>query len=44
MFTHGTSDPFGTIDELRAAARLIPAPVEIVEIAGARHDLAPIYR
>lgn len=44
VFTHGTSDPFGTIDELRAAARLIPAPVEIVEIAGARHDLAPIYR
>ncbi|MCB1286774.1 alpha/beta family hydrolase [Mycolicibacterium sp.] len=44
VFTHGTRDPFGTIDELRAAARLIPAPVEIVEITGARHDLAPIYR
>jgi hypothetical protein len=39
MFTHGTSDPFGTIDELRAAAALIAAPVEIVEVAGARHDL-----
>jgi uncharacterized protein len=38
-FTHGTSDPFGTIDELRAAAALIPAPTEIVEIPGARHDL-----
>lgn len=44
VFTHGTRDPFGTIDELRAAATLIPAPVEIVEITGARHDLAPIYR
>jgi predicted alpha/beta-hydrolase family hydrolase len=39
VFTHGTSDPFGTIDELRAAAKLIAAPTEIVEIAGARHDL-----
>ena len=24
-FTHGTADPFGSIDELRAAAALIPA-------------------
>jgi uncharacterized protein len=39
VFTHGTSDPFGTIDELRPAAALIPAPTEIVEITGARHDL-----
>ncbi|HME17383.1 MAG TPA: alpha/beta family hydrolase [Mycobacterium sp.] len=39
VFTHGTSDPFGTLDELRAAAALIPAPTEIVEITGARHDL-----
>ena len=39
VFTHGTSDPFGTLDEARAAAALIAAPTEIVEIAGARHDL-----
>ncbi len=39
VFTHGTSDPFGTLDELRAAAALICAPTEIVEITGARHDL-----
>ena len=39
VFTHGTSDPFGTIDELRRAGGLIPAPTEIVEIIGARHDL-----
>src|SRR6202035_1699119 len=31
VFTHGTSDPFGTLDEVRAAAALIPAPTEIVE-------------
>ncbi|MFZ0904972.1 MAG: alpha/beta family hydrolase [Mycobacterium sp.] len=39
VFTHGTSDPFGTLDEVRAAAALIAAPTEIVEIIGARHDL-----
>jgi uncharacterized protein len=39
VFTHGTSDPFGTIGELRAAAALVAAPIDVVEIAGARHDL-----
>ena len=39
VFTHGTSDPFGSIDELRAAAALIPVSTEVVEITGARHDL-----
>jgi predicted alpha/beta-hydrolase family hydrolase len=39
VFTHGSSDPFGSLDELRAAATLIPAPTEIVAITGARHDL-----
>jgi predicted alpha/beta-hydrolase family hydrolase len=39
VFTHGTSDPFGTIDELRAAAGLISAPTEVVEVTGGGHDL-----
>jgi predicted alpha/beta-hydrolase family hydrolase len=39
VFTHGTSAPFGTVDELRAAAALIPAPTEVIEVTGARHDL-----
>lgn len=39
VFTHGTSDPFGTPAEVRAAAALIAAPTEVVEIIGARHDL-----
>ncbi|AEV71870.1 alpha/beta hydrolase superfamily enzyme, predicted hydrolase [Mycolicibacterium rhodesiae NBB3] len=39
VFTHGTADPFGSIEELSAAAALIPAASEIVEITGARHDL-----
>lgn len=39
VFTHGTSDPFGSIAELEAAARLVSGPTEIVEVTGARHDL-----
>ncbi|MBW0015501.1 alpha/beta family hydrolase [Mycobacterium sp.] len=39
VFAHGTSDPFGTIAEVRAAADLVAAPTDVVEIAGARHDL-----
>jgi predicted alpha/beta-hydrolase family hydrolase len=39
VFTHGTADPFGSIAELTAAAALIPAPTELIEITGARHDL-----
>lgn len=39
VFTHGSSDPFGSLEELRAAVALIPAPTAIVEVNGARHDL-----
>ena len=39
VFTHGTSDPFGTPAEVHDAAALIAAPTEVVEITGARHDL-----
>jgi predicted alpha/beta-hydrolase family hydrolase len=39
VFTHGTSDPFGTPAEVRDAAAMIEAPTEVVEITGARHDL-----
>jgi hypothetical protein len=38
-FIHGTSDPFGTPREVRDAAAMISALTEVVEIAGARHDL-----
>jgi uncharacterized protein len=41
VFVYGTSDPFGTPDEVRNAAAMIAAPSEVVEIAGARHDLRP---
>jgi predicted alpha/beta-hydrolase family hydrolase len=39
VFTHGTADPFGSPDEMRAALALVSAPTEFVEITGARHDL-----
>ena len=39
VFTHGTADSFGSIEELRAAAALVAGPAEIVEVTGARHDL-----
>ncbi len=40
VFVHGARDPFASTEELRAAVRLIPAPVEMVEIENAGHDLA----
>jgi predicted alpha/beta-hydrolase family hydrolase len=39
VFTHGTSDPFGSLDEIRAAAALVSGPTTIVEVTGGRHDL-----
>lgn len=39
VFTHGTADPFGSSDELRCAAALVPAATEIVEIEGSGHNL-----
>ncbi len=39
VFVHGTKDPFGTIDELEKALKLIPAPVTLIVIDGAGHDL-----
>jgi predicted alpha/beta-hydrolase family hydrolase len=39
VFVHGAKDPFGTPEELRTAVALIPAPVQLIEIEGAGHDL-----
>jgi hypothetical protein len=39
VFVHGTTDPFGSIDELTAAAKAIPAPTLIFPIERAGHDL-----
>jgi hypothetical protein len=39
LFIHGTRDGFGSIDELSAALKLIPARTELLPIAGAGHEL-----
>jgi uncharacterized protein len=39
LFIHGTRDPFGLPTEMEAAVKLIPAPVRLVLIDRAGHDL-----
>jgi uncharacterized protein len=39
VFVQGTSDPFGTIDEIKAALKLVAVPVVLMPIEGAGHDL-----
>lgn len=39
MFVHGTRDGFGSIDEVTVALRLIRARTELLQIAGAGHEL-----
>jgi hypothetical protein len=39
MFVHGMRDGFGSIDEMTAALKLIPAPTQILPIANAGHEL-----
>jgi uncharacterized protein len=39
VFVHGTSDPFGTIEEMQDALALIAAPATLIPVAGAGHDL-----
>jgi predicted alpha/beta-hydrolase family hydrolase len=40
LFVHGTSDPFGSLEEMQRAIQLIPAPTRLVPIERAGHDLA----
>ncbi len=39
LFVHGTRDPFGSLEELREALALIPAPTRLLPIDGTGHDL-----
>ena len=39
LFVHGTQDGFGSIDELVAALKLIPARTKLLPITGAGHEL-----
>ncbi len=39
LFVQGTRDPFGTIDEIEQALKLIPAKTKLLTVEGAGHDL-----
>jgi predicted alpha/beta-hydrolase family hydrolase len=39
LFVHGTRDPFGSIEEIEAARKLIPAKTLLLTVGGAGHDL-----
>jgi predicted alpha/beta-hydrolase family hydrolase len=40
LFVHGTEDPFGSLEELRDAMALVPAPTDLLAVEGAGHDLS----
>lgn len=39
LFVHGTRDPFGSIEELQQAMKMIPAKTKLLTVEGAGHDL-----
>ncbi len=39
LFVHGTHDPFGSIEELQRALKMIPARTMLLPVEGAGHDL-----
>jgi predicted alpha/beta-hydrolase family hydrolase len=39
LFIHGTRDPFGSVEEMRAALKLMAGPHDLVTVEGAGHDL-----
>ncbi|MGN5238799.1 alpha/beta hydrolase family protein [Rhodococcus sp. SJ-3] len=40
VFVHGARDPFGTLDEITAAAALVTGPTALLEVPAAGHDLS----
>ncbi|HUB81501.1 MAG TPA: alpha/beta family hydrolase [Bryobacteraceae bacterium] len=40
LFVHGSVDPFGSLEELNSAVKVIPARTELFPIERAGHDLA----
>lgn len=39
LFVHGTRDPFGSIEEIREALKLVPGETRLLAVQGAGHDL-----
>ena len=42
LFVHGTRDGFGSIEEMAAALKLIPAATKLLAIEGAGHELMTV--
>ena len=39
LFVHGTRDPFGSVEEMEMALKMIPAKTQMLVVDGAGHDL-----
>jgi predicted alpha/beta-hydrolase family hydrolase len=39
LFVQGTRDPFGSIEEIERAIKMIPAKTKLLTVEGAGHDL-----
>ena len=39
LFVSGTRDPFGSMEELQQAMKMIPAKTKLMAVEGAGHDL-----
>jgi len=39
LFVHGTRDPFGSIEEMESALKMIPSTTQLLTVDGAGHDL-----
>lgn len=39
LFVHGTRDPFGSVEEMEKAVKLIPAKTKLLTVEGTGHDL-----
>lgn len=39
LFVHGSRDPFGSLDEVQSALKLIPAPTRLMPVEAAGHEL-----
>ena len=42
LFVHGTRDPFGSVEELREAIKLIPVAARLQVVKGAGHGVPPV--
>ncbi len=39
LFVHGTRDPFGSVDEMQSALKLIPGKTALLQVESGGHDL-----